>query len=84
VALAWITRRPGVGSTLIGATKLAQLEECLRALEVEIPTELAAQLEAVSRPEAARPYFFFDPAMRRGLAGGPKVRAEQPWYRPRD
>lgn len=84
VALAWITRRPGVGSTLIGATKLTQLDECLRALDEEIPAELAARLEAVSRPETAHPYFFFDPAMRRGLAGGPKVRAEQPWYRPRD
>ncbi|MBA3545249.1 MAG: aldo/keto reductase [Nannocystis sp.] len=83
VALSWITRRPGIGSTLIGATKLAQLDECLRALELEIPTELAARLEAASRPDSAHPYFFFEPAMQRGLAGGVTVRAEQPWYRPR-
>jgi aryl-alcohol dehydrogenase-like predicted oxidoreductase len=83
VALAWITRRPGVGSTLIGATKPTQLEECLGALETEIPDELAARLEAASRPEPAHPYFFFDAAMRRDLVGGPRVRTEQPWYRPR-
>jgi aryl-alcohol dehydrogenase-like predicted oxidoreductase len=83
VALAWITRRPGIGSTLIGATRLAQLEQCLHALELEIPGELAARLEAVSRPETAHPYFFFAPEIQRGLAGGTRVRAEQPWYRPR-
>lgn len=83
VALAWISRRPGVGSTLIGATKLAQLEESLHALELELPAELAARLESASRPESAHPYFFFEPATRQGMTGGAKVRAEQPWYRPR-
>jgi aryl-alcohol dehydrogenase-like predicted oxidoreductase len=82
VALAWITRRPGVASTLIGATKREQLDANLRALEVDIPPELSARLEEVSRPEEIFPYMFFAPTMRSMLTGGTTVRAEQPWYRP--
>ena len=37
VALNWVTQRPGVASTIIGATKPAQLEDNLAALSFEIP-----------------------------------------------
>ena len=64
VAIAWATRRPGVASTLIGATKMSQLEDNLQALTLEIPPALAAKLEEVSRPELIFPYLFFAPTMR--------------------
>jgi aryl-alcohol dehydrogenase-like predicted oxidoreductase len=83
VALAWITRRPGVSSTIVGATQLEQLDANLRALELEIPPELGAKLDAASRPEAVHPYIFFDRAMQTMISGGTTVRAEQRWYRPR-
>jgi aryl-alcohol dehydrogenase-like predicted oxidoreductase len=82
VALAWITRRPAVASTIVGATQLEQLDTNLRALELEIPAELSAKLEAASRPEAVHPYMFFEPAMQGMISGGTAVRAAQRWYRP--
>jgi aryl-alcohol dehydrogenase-like predicted oxidoreductase len=81
VALNWITRRPGVVSTLIGATKLEQLDDNLLALEFDIPTELSRRLEEVSRPDTVFPYLFFQPAMQAMLTGGTQVRKEPPWYR---
>jgi aryl-alcohol dehydrogenase-like predicted oxidoreductase len=83
VALAWIARRPGVTSTLIGATKLEQLDSNLRALALEIPEALSEKLESASRPEPAHPYTFFQPAMQGMIRGGTTIRAEQPWFRPR-
>lgn len=83
VAINWITRRPGVSSTLIGATKLSQLEDNLGALELDIPDELSRKLEAASRPEVVFPYMFFDPGMQGMIRNGTQIRGEAPWYRGR-
>jgi aryl-alcohol dehydrogenase-like predicted oxidoreductase len=81
VALAWVARRPGITSTIIGATKADQLAANLRALELSIPAPLAARLDAVSAPEVVHPYLFFQPGMRGMLTGGTPVAAEWPSYR---
>jgi aryl-alcohol dehydrogenase-like predicted oxidoreductase len=81
VALSWVAKRPGVTSTIIGATKLPQLDENLRALEVEIPAPLAKKLDEASALEAAHPYVFFEPAMRAMMTGGATVLREPAWYR---
>jgi aryl-alcohol dehydrogenase-like predicted oxidoreductase len=73
VALNWVATRPGVTSTIIGATKLEQLDANLRALNFEIPAELAKQLDAVSQLELVHPYVFFEPAMRSMITGGTHV-----------
>jgi aryl-alcohol dehydrogenase-like predicted oxidoreductase len=83
VALNWVATRPGVTSTLVGATKLHQLEENLRALELEIPAEHADRLEEVSKLPPANPYLFFEETMRGMIDGGAKVRREPAWFRPR-
>jgi aryl-alcohol dehydrogenase-like predicted oxidoreductase len=83
VALAWITRRPGVTSTIIGATKIDQLQANLHALDLEIPAPFAAKLEEASRPDDVFPYFFAEPAMQAMLNGATAVRAEPTWFRPR-
>jgi aryl-alcohol dehydrogenase-like predicted oxidoreductase len=85
VALSWITRRPGVVSTIIGATKVEQLNDNLQALELEIPIKLAAKLEEMSRPPQVFPYRFFEsgPLVSRMLNGGANVQGEPAWYRPR-
>jgi aryl-alcohol dehydrogenase-like predicted oxidoreductase len=83
VALNWITKRPGVTSTLIGATKVSQLEDNLAALEFDIPAELSQKLEEVSRPEAVCPYIFFTPGMQGMMTGGVPVHAEPRWFRGR-
>ncbi|MFP2926812.1 aldo/keto reductase [Pyxidicoccus sp. 3LG] len=84
VALAWVTRRPGVASTIIGATKPEQLEANLRALDVRIPDALAERLEAVSRPELVHPYQFFEEDFftQNMFTGGTRVRPEPTWFRP--
>jgi aryl-alcohol dehydrogenase-like predicted oxidoreductase len=73
VALSWVTRRPGITAALIGATRLQQLEENLRATEFELPPELAARLEEASRPEPAYPYYFSGLAAQPMINGGPVV-----------
>jgi aryl-alcohol dehydrogenase-like predicted oxidoreductase len=84
VALNWIATRPGVTSTIVGATRPEQLADTLAALSFSLPPEASARLEAASRPEPAFPYAFFEPAQRGGMTGGATVRAEPPWFRPRD
>lgn len=81
VALAWIARRPGITSTIIGATKPEQLAANLRALDLVIPAPLAARLEEAGRPELVHPYYFYQPSMRAMLTGGTSVTAEWQTYR---
>jgi aryl-alcohol dehydrogenase-like predicted oxidoreductase len=81
VALSWVAKRPGITSTIIGATKPDQLEANLKALELDLPAPLAARLEAAGTPELVHPYLFFQPAMRGMLTGGTQVTAEPRWYR---
>jgi aryl-alcohol dehydrogenase-like predicted oxidoreductase len=80
VAINWVTKRPGVSSTLIGATSLAQLEDNRTALEFDIPGELSRKLEEAGRPETFFPYMFFQPEMR-SFAIGARISAEPPWFR---
>src|ERR1700742_2254594 len=46
VALAWVQARPGVTSTIIGARRMAQLEDNLKALEITLTPEQMATLDA--------------------------------------
>jgi aryl-alcohol dehydrogenase-like predicted oxidoreductase len=50
VALAWVQAQPGVTSTIIGARRLAQLEDNLKALEVKLSTEELGRLDALTKP----------------------------------
>lgn len=75
VALNWVARRPGVVSTLISVTRLAQLDDNLGALDFEIPTEMAERLQQVSRPEPSYPYYFSGPAMGPVINAGTAITA---------
>ncbi|MFF5288693.1 aldo/keto reductase [Paractinoplanes globisporus] len=48
VALRWVTGRDAVAGTLIGATTVEQLDADLDALDLELPHEAVARLDAVS------------------------------------
>jgi aryl-alcohol dehydrogenase-like predicted oxidoreductase len=50
LALAWCLRNPAVTSVIIGATRVSQLEENLKALDVEIPEEILEKLESLYPP----------------------------------
>lgn len=73
VALNWVANRPGVGSVILGATKLTQLQQSLGALDFTLPPDLAARLAAVSLPEPRFPYSFFQPEIQAMLTGGVTV-----------
>ncbi len=54
VALAWLLSQPGVTAPIVGATKMAHLEEALAALDLTLTAEETALLEAPYRPHATR------------------------------
>jgi aryl-alcohol dehydrogenase-like predicted oxidoreductase len=62
VALAWVQRRPGVASTIIGARRLDQLEQNLAALDVVLSAEEAATLDRLSQPTLNFPANFLKAA----------------------
>lgn len=74
IALNWIAHRPGVTSTIIGATSLKQLETNLKAITFDLPAEAAAKLDEVSRLEPAHPYMFFEEMLQGRVHGGTTVR----------
>jgi hypothetical protein len=67
---------------IVGATNLSQLEDNLKALEFEIPTELADRLEAVSRPDPQFPYSFFGSEIQGMIHGGVTVGNQPTGYAP--
>ena len=74
VGLNWVATQPGVTSTIIGATKLKQLEDNLSALSFEIPPELRSKLDDASALDAIHPYMFFGEVLQGRVRGGVKVR----------
>jgi aryl-alcohol dehydrogenase-like predicted oxidoreductase len=50
VALAWVQAQPGVSSTIIGARRLAQLEDNLRAADLQLSAAELAQLDKLTKP----------------------------------
>jgi aryl-alcohol dehydrogenase-like predicted oxidoreductase len=81
VALSWIVRRPGVVSTVLGATKPEQLLDNLTALDFALDPALSARLEEASRPETVHPYLYFEPEIRAMITGKTTVRAEPETFR---
>jgi len=78
VALNWVATQPGVTSTILGASKLKQLEDNLSAIEFSIPSGLRDQLDEASAPPSIHPYMFFEPFLQGMIHGGMKVRGWGP------
>lgn len=73
VALNWVTNRPAVSSTIIGATKIQQVEDNLASLEFTIPAELSKHLDEMSAPELTYPYYFFYKKEFRDMVSGSTI-----------
>jgi aryl-alcohol dehydrogenase-like predicted oxidoreductase len=58
VALAWLLSRPVVSSVIFGARNVKQLDENLGAVDLVLPAEAIARLDAASAPELGDPYDF--------------------------
>jgi 1-deoxyxylulose-5-phosphate synthase len=52
MALAWLLSRPGVTAPIVGATKLAHLEDAIAAAELSLSEEEIRRLEEPYRPHA--------------------------------
>jgi aryl-alcohol dehydrogenase-like predicted oxidoreductase len=76
VALNWVATQPGVTSTIVGATKVAQLDDNLASIDFAIPTDLRKRLDEGSSLEPAQPYIFFGAEMQSRIAGGVPI---HPW-----
>jgi aryl-alcohol dehydrogenase-like predicted oxidoreductase len=50
VALAWVHAKPGVTSIIIGARRMSQFEENIRALDVTLTAEEMARLDEITAP----------------------------------
>jgi aryl-alcohol dehydrogenase-like predicted oxidoreductase len=55
VALAWVHAKPGVTSIIIGARRLSQFEDNIRALDVTLTAEEVARLDAITEPTLGFP-----------------------------
>ena len=75
VALAWVAARPGVSSVLIGASRVAQLEQNIASLDIRFTEAQQQQLEAAGALPLLSPYFIFD-LPRDLIFGGQSV---EPW-----
>ena len=54
VALAWLLSRPAVVAPIVGATRLAHLDDAVGALDLELSREEVAELEAPYRPHPVK------------------------------
>jgi aryl-alcohol dehydrogenase-like predicted oxidoreductase len=82
VALNWVSQRPGVVSTLLGARTIEQLEGNLAALDFALTPEQRTRLDEVGAPEPVQPYRMYDSGVARAMIiGGPEVRREPAWFR---
>ncbi|WP_124978964.1 aldo/keto reductase [Nonlabens xiamenensis] len=58
-AINWVANQSNVGSVIIGATKMSQLESNMKALDFEIPLPLMEVLNKASDFDKVYPYTFF-------------------------
>jgi aryl-alcohol dehydrogenase-like predicted oxidoreductase len=72
-ALAWVMSRPCVTSTLVGATKVDQLEKNLAAANISLPEDASKELDEVSAPELNELDHFFGDVLQNMIHGGVSV-----------
>ncbi|MBV9768537.1 MAG: aldo/keto reductase [Bryobacterales bacterium] len=75
VALQWVVTQPGITSTILGASTLAQLNDNLASLEFTIPDDLRRRLDESSALEPVHPYVFFSGMIQGMIHGGVEVKA---------
>jgi aryl-alcohol dehydrogenase-like predicted oxidoreductase len=73
LAIAWLLARAAVSSILLGATKLAQLEDNLAAVDVTLTDAQIAELDAATPPPPVYPNWFID-----NMVDNPSAQALKP------
>jgi aryl-alcohol dehydrogenase-like predicted oxidoreductase len=67
VSLNWVSRRPAVSSTIVGARNVAQLEKNLAALDFELTPEQVARLDEASAPPVNKLQLMWHPETQRQI-----------------
>lgn len=75
VALAWVTGRAGVASTIIGARRMDQLESNLDAMSIVLTSAQTAKLDGLSTPMLNFPHEFLS-NIRAGIQNGTTVNGQ--------
>lgn len=70
VALAWIEAQTGITSTILGASKLEQLQDNLASLEVQLTQEQFKKLDESSALDPVHPYLMFNQEVSSSIFGG--------------
>ena len=70
VALAWIRQRSTAMIPIIGARRLAQVQDNLACVDIQLEPSLVQRLDSVSRIEMGFPHDFFAKEMVRTLSSG--------------
>jgi aryl-alcohol dehydrogenase-like predicted oxidoreductase len=68
VALAWLLAKPHVGTILIGASKVRQLDDNLGALNIELSNQELKELDDFTAPPAIYPSWFHAKTLDQPLA----------------
>ncbi|WP_163791995.1 aldo/keto reductase [Mycobacterium stomatepiae] len=68
VALAWLHAQKGVSSIIIGARRLSQLDDNVRAVDVNLSAEELARLDKLTKPSLGFPQSMLD--MAAGMING--------------
>lgn len=73
VALAWASRRPGISSLIIGASKADQLTDNVASLDVALTPDQVKALDEAGGTEPMNLYTIFTPMVNRMVFGGASV-----------
>jgi aryl-alcohol dehydrogenase-like predicted oxidoreductase len=60
VAIAWLLSKKVVGSVIIGATNMAQLQDNLHSINLSLTHEALAQLDELTKPFFQYPKWFIE------------------------
>lgn len=74
VALAWVMGRPGVASTLVGASRVEQLEDNIAAIGIEMTPGQIGRLDMAGASTPGFTTMLASPPVRRMVFGGNDVR----------
>jgi aryl-alcohol dehydrogenase-like predicted oxidoreductase len=58
IAIAWLLAKPGVTAPIVGATKVSQLDDSIKAVNTRLSAEEMARLENVYETQAPLPPYF--------------------------
>ncbi len=80
-ALAWLRAKPGVGSTIIGARTVEQLDQNIASLRVALTPEHITRLDDASKPQLNFPYDFLRHAASKTMMNGTTINGvpSEPW-----